>query len=696
MLALLILLGFPTATLAHDFHQNDSLFFNANSGIYRQKSVERPWQLVSLPATATIKQSVSFSGSIYLVVEEDAKQTLWRQQDRPLQFSRFSGVDQADQITVKIVGDRLVIFSAVGLTTKVQLLNLSGSLVSALPALIESADQLTRLVDVVGELHYFQQTGSTVTIWRYGNGWVSVGQSPCQNSQVLTKPIIGLSCQDGSIIYRQSANNWLTLNLLPLKQVYSSEQIIGGWDLVDEHLFHIWSSGVVTTIQLPTLTSSQTDLVAVVGRRVLLRKIDGNWFELIWQNASPLIAEITGSADGSVVRLGDGEELFINSVPPLFSAATTSWQTLTVVGSFSSARQTPLGLLIWNTGSLTQFAPTGSTVFTKVNPWSSTTSPIQAVEIGSSISFVSVITQSGAGNVNLYKTTDFTHWSRITLPTKPTFSPTILQARTLTAGSLVELSGIITVPPKVVDSEVLYLEDATAGIQVYLSQTTGLLPTTIKINAIATGEVSTSQTKRVLLDALADLELGNTSAWTEPIINSDQVAEYQGRSVQLKGSVTDIETDYLTLGSLKLHYLGAKGVFQPADQAQWPSVVDWNSSTGKVEAWATSTNYQLLSRVPPPLPPAVSPPTVTSTTTASSPVKKTAEVTKKTTSITATNPTVKTVSNQSQPTDTPVIVAGVQSNNNSNDSKTISMSAVSLLAGLVSFRGRRFRRWLPN
>lgn len=692
---LLIFLLYPNLVAAHDFHQNDSLFFNTHTGIYRQKTVDRPWQLVSLPATATIKQSVSFGEMIYLVVEEDAKQTLWRQQDRPLQFSRLSGVNQADTITVKLVGDRLVIFSATGLTVKIQLLNLTGSLVTALPELVDSVDQLSRVVDVASELHYLQQSGSTVTVWRYDGGWISVSQPSCQNSQVLTKPLIGLFCQDGTIIYSQSADHWSTLSLAPLRQVYSSELIMGGWDLADEHLFHVWANGQVTSTQLPSLSASQIDQVVVVGRRVLLRKIDGNWFELIWQNATPIIAEITLSAGGSVIRPDNGEALFINSIPPLFSVATTNWQTLTVVGQFSSARQTPLGYLIWNSGSLTQFAPTGSFIFTKVNPWSSTTSPIQAVEIGSSTSFVSVMTQSGTGNVNLYKTTDFTHWSRITLPTKPTFSPTILQARLLAPGSLVELSGVITVAPKVVDSEVLYLEDTTAGLQVFLSQTTGLLPTTTKITAIATGEISTSQTKRVLLSTLSDLELGSASTWTPPTINADQAVDWQGRSVLLKGSVTDIETDHLTIGSLKLHFVGAKNQFQKDDQAQWLSVIDWNSSSGKVEAWATSSNYQLLSRFQAP-PPVVSPPSPSSLTTVSSKVKKTTAATKKSATTLATNLPVKTVSSLSQSTDTPVMVASIQSTDSSNDSRTISMSAVSLLAGLLSFRGRRFRRWLPN
>lgn len=693
---LIVFLFLPQIALAHDFHQNEGLFFNANTGVYRQKTVDRPWQLVSLPATATIKQSVSFDETIYLVAEVGTKQSLWRQQDRPLQFGRLTGVDEADNIAIKAAGNRLVIFSQTGLAAKVQLLNSSGSLVTALPAVIDSADQLSRVVDVAGELHYLQQSGSTVTIWRYGSGWVSFGQPSCQSSQLLTTPIVGLFCQDGSIIYRQSADNWLPLNLAPLRQVNNSTSILGGWDLADEHLFHIWASGQVISVQLPTLAADLTDQVVVVGRRILLHQIDGNWFELKWQENLPVIAEISGSAGGAVVEPGAGEQLLISSVPPLLSIATSNWQTLTVVGPFSSARQTPLGLLIWNTGSLTQFAPTGSTVFTKVNPWSSTTSPIQAVEIGASTSFVSVITQSGTGNANLYKTTDFIHWSRITLPTKPTYSPTILQARQLVAGSLVELSGVITVPPKVVDSEVLYLEDTTAGIQVYLSQTSGALPTTTKINAVVTGEVSTSQTKRVLLDTLADLELGDTTTWTPPTINADQAVDWQGRLVQLKGSVTDLETDYLTLGLLKLHFVGAKNIFQKDDQALWPAVIDWNSSSGKVEAWATSSIYQLLSWVQAPPPPIASPPTVTTTTTTSSTVKKTTTATKKLATTLATSLPVKTVSSLPQSTDTPVVVAGVQSNQSkesNNDNRTISMSAVSLMAGLLSFRGRRFRRW---
>ena len=220
------------------------------------------------------------------------------------------------------------------------------------------------------------------------------------------------------------------------------------------------------------------------------------------------------------------------------------------------------------------------------------------------------------------------------------------------------------------------------------------MPATTNINAVVTGEISTSQTKRILLGSLTDLELGNASTWNEPIIDPNQAVNYLGRSVQIKGVVSDTDTDSLTLGNLKLHFAGAKTVFQHEDQLIVPAVVDWNSASGHNEAWALSTDYQLLSRN--------QPATSTSTTVSSSVVEgvapKKTTVAKKSTSSTpiASSKPVPTVAETLKPSDTPVIVAGAQGSNNNTDKRTISMSLVSLIAGLVSFRGRRFRRWLPD
>ncbi|MCR4278070.1 MAG: hypothetical protein NUV80_05210 [Candidatus Berkelbacteria bacterium] len=692
-LALLSLLLWPVSTSAHDFNRNTDLFFSANNGVYRQKLDSRPWQLVALPSETKILQSISFDGHIWLVVEAGTEKHLFRQGNL-LNFVQVADIAPAEEIVLKQTASNLVVYRQDSAEVSLVVYQPGGQMEKIAPPLLGSRNDLTRIVESDGDLLYIQQTNSNVSVFSNLRGWQLESHFNCNQSRVIEVPVIGVYCQDGTVIRRATGNQWTRLNIAYVRDIYSSEEILAGWDKADDHLFHIWRDGIETDIQLPTLAATEIDQTVVSGNRILFKKTESNWKELIWQSNTPLLVELNDTNSGMVMPISGSKNLMINGASPQVSSIAGQWQLITSAGGFTASRQTPLGVLVWNTGSLTQFAPTGSTTFTKVNPWSSTTSPIQAVEIGQVTSFISVITQSGNGNVNLYKTTDFIHWNRITLPTKPTLSPTIGQTRTLPAGSLVEISGVITVGPKVVDNEVLYLEDTTGGIQIFLSQTNGLLPTQMKVKAVVTGEISSSQTKRVLLNTLGDLDLGSQASWTQPIVSSDEAINYQGQSVQLKGMVMGTDTDYLTLGSLKLHFIGAKTVFQKDDQLIVPAVIDWNSASGSFEAWALSTDYQLVSRSQP----AASATTAPTTSNSGTTTPKKSVVTKKATTPTpvVSSKPISTVAGSSKPDEVPVIVSGVQSNGGNNDSRTISMSIVSLLAGLLSFRGRRFRRYLPD
>ena len=693
-LTLLLILFFPSITKAHNFNQTDSLFFNTNDRLYRQKTVQRPWQLILLPEQSRIKQAISFDEEIWLVLEINSRQYLYRQ-NRLLSFEAIESISSADETVLKATEKSLIIFQLNGTETKLTIFQAEGKFEHITTPLVDSKSELERLVEINGTLLYLKQVDSQVIIFEFFNqSWRQSLSINCDQSLLIQAPIVGIYCRDGGVFRLASVNQWTRLNLTPVDNLYSSDEILAGWDKVDQNLFHIWHVEKETNIVLPTLSVRDVDETVVDGNRVLFKKKSGNWHELRWQLDEPKLVELPDTSTGIVIPIAESSGIIINGTKPLLSLTDESWQVAIVSGSFNTAYQTKLGLLIWNNGSLTQFAPNGSTAFTKVNPWSSTTSPIRAVKINPDVSYISVVTQSGNGNTNMYKTTDYLRWSRITLPTKPTLSPTVSQTRSLATGSLVEIAGVITVGPKVVDKEVLYLEDETGGIQIFLSQTGGLLPTQTKIKAIVTGEISTSQTKRVLLNSLTDLELGSASFWNEPIIDPDQATTHLGRSVRVKGQVKDVETDSLTLGNLKIHFVGAKTIFQKDDQLIIPSVIDWNSASGHNEAWALSTDYQLIFRNQS----ATSTTTTVSSSVSEGIVPKKTTVSKKSTSSTpkASSKTVPTVAETLKPSDTPVIVAGAQSNNRNTDNRTISMSLVSLIAGLVSFRGRRFRRWLPD
>ncbi|MEK7170898.1 MAG: hypothetical protein AAB774_01160 [Patescibacteria group bacterium] len=681
----------PQVALAHDFLQNNGTFFNANSGFYRQKNETRPWQLISLPESATIKQSVHFGDRIWLVVEIDSKQHLLRQ-NQPLKFGAVTSVAPATEITLKSTADKLIVFRRTGSEVGLTIFRSSDQFETIVPPLVRSSDELGRIIESDGNLLYLQQTGSTVSVWRNQHGWQLATQVNCAESRLIETPILALACLDGTIHQPIAVDQWVRLNLVPIQDVNFSSGMITGWDLSDEHLFHVWQAGVTTSVLLPTLTQLEVDQTVVNGSRILFKITGNNWQELDWQSASPKLIELTATSSGTVVPIIGSSGLLIGGAKPQISTVVGEWRLITAVGSFSSAHQTPLGLLIWNTGSLTQFAPTDSIVFTKVNPWSSTTSPIQAVEIGEMASFVSVITQSGNGNVNLYKTTDFTHWSRITLPTKPTMSLSLVETRQLPVGTLVEVDGVLTVGPGIAGAEVIYLEQADAGIQVYLSKSSGSLPNVTKKMAVATGEISSSQTKRIILDTLADLEIGDLTSWTAPSINVDEATNYLGRTAALKGTISNVSTDdalfQLLAGALKLHFEGAKTIFQAEDQIVTPAVVDWNSASDQVEAWALSADYQLISRLQPTVPTPSPDPVV---------APKKAATTKKAT-VTAKPVANKTIAVAEESRPTPVLVGATETTTTpqTSSNQTLPMSAVSLVAGLLSFRGRRFRRYLSD
>ena len=348
------LLLLPQVARAHDFKQNNGLFFNSNTGVYRQKNDSRPWQLVSLPEQSKIKQSVSFDGKIWLVIEVGAEQYLYRQTNL-LNFGEVISIPPAGEIVLKQTKNNLVAFRRIG--TEIGLIVFrKGSLTeSIIPPLVSSKDDLARIVELDGNLLYLQQTSSTVEVFRQrGSVWQSATQFVCESSRLIEEPIVGLYCGDGTVRRPETVDRWAILGMAPIRDIYSSKEILAGWDKADDNLFHVWASNRPINTTLLTPTAAETDQIAVIGDRILLRKTGGNWFELLWQAPTPIIAEISGSAGGIIIQSGTDEQLLINSVPPLLSIATSNWQTLTVAGQFSVARQTPLGLLIWNAGSLTQ------------------------------------------------------------------------------------------------------------------------------------------------------------------------------------------------------------------------------------------------------------------------------------------------------------------------------------------------------
>jgi len=600
-LSLALVLAVASPTLAHNFFPVPrGLVFETGDSLFRGRTTNKPWQRAYLEPTSTIKQSLSFNGAILVVVRSQDRDRLGYSADG-LQLSL---VDRATpgELTARVITPYLALFDE---RPPVSLYLSRGDLeLSRIdPPVVSRPDELNRLIQFGDQLLLPKQVDNQVLIFQLSSTiWLPQTSFDCADSAVYSQPIIFIYCGNGAIYYPLTASDWTTMSFTS-RQVQASPALIAGQDLANGALIHIWHNYRLETIEIVEPNPAGLDRIDAVGERVFLRFTDAGWFELLWESVPATLVSI-GPGTGQIISSGDNQSVFFASSGNLVSLQPGFWEPIVTEGNFNHARRTDLGYLLWqtvgDTGGLTQFAPFGSYQFRKVNPWSSTTSPVQSLHPGAA-SYLSVITQSGQGNVNLYKTADFISWSRITLPTQPTYRLDIEAARALPIGSLVELEGGVSVPPGVVGQEIGYLQDATAGIQFFLSRSRGTLPQIWAKQAIVTGEISSSQAKRVVLESADDLEIGQNTVIARRRLLTTQAKQALGWTADLEGAVGALTADDLSLRQsnelLKVHFRLAKELFRLEDRLLVPVVIDWNSASGKVEAWSLSQDYQLLSRV---------------------------------------------------------------------------------------------------
>lgn len=687
---LLILLLLPSSAFAHNFHPTDSgTYFDAGSTLYRLRLENKPWQLANLESWP-VTQSLHFADRLFLVLASGSQQKIVIQ-EKPLRFQPLS-LPLATKAELVPIGTQLFAKLEVGSSLRLFVWREAGFTEIA-PSQLSPAAGVQHLADLLGQVVLLKQSDSNLTVFSLNNTtWTQRASFACVAAEIIERPFLGVFCQSGQVFFASNPSSWQLLPIADLKRIASSDSLLVGEDKTVPLRLHIWQNNGVNSIDLPL-----SDLTAItVGASRLLLSSGTGRYELLWQNPPPTLLQITNNPGALIIGPEDGETFFLySSTGSFISESTGQWRTISHEGNFNHAAKTPTGWLIWqtdaNAGGLAQFAPLNSDVFTKVNPWSSTTSPVQALSIAGPTHYLSVVTQSGNGNVNLYKTTDFTQWSRVTLPTKLTYSLPISQIRQLASGTLVEFDGVVSVNPGVVDDEITYVQQEGSGIQVRLSRTVGILPAKRNHRVTVTGEVSTSQAKRVAIEDLDDFTIGSEQALSPISLFPDAAASHLGELVRLEGTVSELSEDYLKLrqaaGALKLHFDKAKTIFQAEDRIATEAVVDWNSSTSSAEAWATSGDYQLISRLS-----AAAPVTITAKP---APAKTSSAATK--TAASSSKTTVATAKIQPLDiTNNPVQVAGVTTPIPLTSPQLVVLIITTVLAGALSFQGRRFRKYLDE
>lgn len=695
--ALIFLLGLPRLGLAASFNELDGkLIFQPDLNLYRLRSTTKSWQLAGLPNGSKAEQTVLDGDRLYLVAVASGQRHLYSS----VRGLRFEPVDMepAEELKIKKIDDRILAFTKRGSVFQSYLVN--EALVNPLIDLpLMALTEIERIDGFGGEIVYAQQLPASVEIYALDETTWShrATINTCPSSTVIIQPTLVLGCPD-QVYYPVSLDNWLPLFTEPIRSLAVSDELIAAQSQTNLQRFFIWQSDTLTTLDLPGLGAPQIAIINLYGSRLLLRT--NALYEV---RLTPVELSLVAADPTTVVLKTDNDNRLYRRQGATYyqSDNYNNWQLITVAADFNRARKTTNGWLLYQfDDDKTQFGQV--TTYTTIPTSWATTSRIQEISEYQGLTYLWLY--NSTSKPNLYKTTDFSQWTRITLPTTATLSPKIVDARLLPAGSDVELEGVISVPPNIVGAEIIYLDDNTGGIQIFLSASKGALPNVRNLKAVVNGEISSSQAKRVILEAPDDLELGNSASIIRPNLTPDEGDTYRGRTVDLEGKLTAAASDYLsferTTAALKLHFQTLGQKYQKDDTLRVAAVVDYSSSSGQTEAWALGLNDELLNRPPVAVeeeepaaddePIATKTETKKATTSAAKPAPKVATSSTTTKKVTPTAIAKKPATKVVTPT---VQVAATQSRN-IFPTEVVVMSLVSLLAGLLAVRGRRLKRFL--
>ena len=693
--AVVIALFLPISSAqAHFFLEtNNGTLFATETNAYKQRGVLKKWQLAVLPDTGHIKQVEYFTAERFIILEQEGTHRLLRSRTS-LDWRLDETLGDSDSLTLTEVGGRFFAFTKKGAVSQTFILNANGVFTAKTGLPTNRNLSRENLFLASGSIWYALETAPNVIMYKLTpSGWIPNSSILCGEFALYPNPFPFMWCNSGEV-FVPGANSWAVFSLPKIQQPSVTSSILAASGRGNPEDLYVWKDGLLYSVELTDPNPATLSEVKAISDRVLLR-FTGGWYELTYVGSQTL--ERVTEASNAIYDPHYGHAVIFGTSNKI-SLLVGFWQTFTTTGVYNQVQALPSGFFFWqtagNTGGLSHVLPFGSTVAQKVNPWSSTTSPIRATFFRPNLGLVSVVTNSGQGNVNLYKSSDFISWSRTTLPVEPTLSVSLKEARALPAGTLLETSGELAVGPGVVSDDVVYLQDDQAGIQVYLSSTHGSLPESINRFATITGEKSESQVQRITLDALDDLVLGGTQQFMRSEFPVSSFASLMGRAVDLRGLVSAVSKDYVSLEAtgtlLKLHFLLAKESFVAKDQVSVPVVVDWNASAGQVEAWALGSKFKLISRPIAPAPvvaPVASSPTATISPIASSTNSRSIPV---------------RVSSVTLPTQLPwapqVQVSGATSNSGASPLQNESVNVLGLLslaAGTLAMRGRRFKAATP-
>ncbi|HSX42401.1 MAG TPA: hypothetical protein VLE93_03590 [Candidatus Saccharimonadales bacterium] len=655
-----------------------------NQNLYRLRAPGKTWQLASITSDQLSAAPIVFSNQLVFTAKTGSLTKLYRSTGlAATELGNISG----DALALQSLGDAIIVGSQTGQTLAATEITNDWTLMPLTAAPLIALDQTNRFYRVGGQLFFGQQFNQFVRVLQWQNhSWPVVASFPCAGSVLVTAPLVGFSCADGQFYYQLNPTNYQPLFPVSVQNITTGGGLVAATDAANN--LYVWHSNLLETFAL-NLTGRSVTGLKLLADRVFLRLSDASWWEF------GLTSHVLTAPPGDLTNLAaaDGTNRLLVKVGPSYfvSDGPESWQLATTDGDLTALKKVPGGWLAWQPGaSLVQFAADNTNAFKKVTGAWASSSQLQAVYAQAGLGLILLLNSSS--NPNLYQSTDFQSWSRVTLPTAPTYTVSIGEARSLPANALAEISGVVSVPVGAVGSEALYLQDETGGIQVFLDNSKGALPGGVNKLATATGQISTSQTKRLILSALDDLAIGSAQTWPLSEFGVDELVNHLGQAVTVKANLSATASDSFNLttagGFLKFHFPTNLLNYAAGSLAQLPLVTDYNSSSGAIETWYLGSGASLISA---PATGVINATTAALTSAVSSTTTKTVgktlttQVKKSSTVAAAAGASLPLAAGSNQPT----LVAGAQEN---DFAQTAALAVASFLAGALAIRGRRFNK----
>ncbi|MEX2361920.1 MAG: hypothetical protein WD544_01965, partial [Patescibacteria group bacterium] len=400
LLLLASLLFFPTVVLAANIAQHPTgAILNDEKSLFRYRDIPGLWQRSPIDQTA-INDLVVVDDQVYATTQSVDTYHLLKSPNGLSYTVLWQSTDP-----ILLAADTFAVTS-----NKVAILEKNKFLEYSLPANSQPNAQDNIFMLSPNHPGFITITVNGVEIFDLAISSINPQwEYQCSQSGFFRDPQPVIACDDTVIIFNAGQPELL---LESVQLVSSSSQA---------HLFkHL--VGAIYTIydgeQLVSLDFSELetgDELSVIGNRLFWSKTTG-LFEVNWLSDPVVISQLP--ADGSLKITDKGKRVILDDLTQLYySREFGSWVTTNIIGNFDLL-QTSQGLIAYTLEDSDAYYEQDPGNFLEMDSSWAASAKIRTIrELGAKLLLV---LRNSSNNPNIYESTDYHSWKRLTMPSQPT------------------------------------------------------------------------------------------------------------------------------------------------------------------------------------------------------------------------------------------------------------------------------------